>query len=804
MSVFAGLKVVEISQGMSGPMVGMILADFGADVIKVEPPAGDWARTLPGFLMWNRGKRSIALDLRTAAHRCELDRILQDSDIVVVNLGHDSVLELKLTYADMRCVKRELIYVAITGFDSASNLAELRGYEGVALAASGRMLGADALSGAAVRTKVGEPIFVAPALGSFGAAMLSIQGLCAALTLRKTDGRGRLVDTSLVSGMAAATMRLRLAGGELVLKSRDRDVTYQGIMLTFINVECKDGRYIQMCARQDHHFANWLCALGLEELLQDERFAGGPLRFKTLDDIQWLERAIRDRMAERNQAEWMQIFTEEWDVGADPVLTPEEFLDHVQVRENRLAVDVIDEHLGHVRQLGPIASFSRTPALISESAPELPQVEPTGPSHYDRATRRRTRRADLVAWAATDTPIVAKSADRDSAAHTGPLAGQTILELAYFLAAPLGTTFLAELGARVIKIEPPHGDPFRKVGLEFAHVGCGKESLALDLKIPGAMEVLHRLVRGADAFVTSFRPSVQRRLRIDYGALSDVNPNLVYLYASAYGSVGPHANRAAFHSTPNALCGGAIIQAGAGNPPVDDSFPDPCSALAVGAALSMGLLELDRRGRGQYIETTMLCSSGYLYSNDLVQFRGRPSRTEVDADQRGTGALYRLYECEDSWVFLAVVTQAEWMAFVRGVNRPELGADPRFRDVEARAVNNEALAWELEAMFASAPASTWFSRLKAAGVAAAEVRAGFEEFLAREGMLRAHRDETYGEYWSPFGRVGVGAWRGELGVPPHCGDHTNAILDELGYCQKARERMARDGITYSPQTLAPN
>ena len=469
----------------------------------------------------------------------------------------------------------------------------------------------------------GRQIYVAAPINCYGAAMLAVQGITAALLAWMETGRGQRVDTSLLDGAAAATMRLRFErkGDTVVPVERvvGHGLVHQGITLTFLTVECADGRYIQMCARHDEHFRNWLAALGLGEAMLEERYQAAPLGFRSEADITEVLSRIRARMRDKTQAEWMRVFVEDFDVPADPFLTPDEFLAHPQLVDNGRVVEISDPILGPVRQLGPLVPFTETPSRIGAAAARLGEHQsildgagatPAAPAHAAPAGVARRR------------PVAAKA----------PLSGVTILEVAYFLAAPWGATLLAELGARVIKVEPLTGDPFRRIGLEVVHQVHGKESIVVDLKTPEGRGILHRPVGGSDALLHSFRPGVAERLGMGYETLRAIKPDLVYLYGASYGSKGPHSHRAAFHSTPNALNGGGIIQAGRGNPPVDDSYGDPCSGLAVGVALALGVYAQRRYGLGQYLETTMLCSGGYVHSNDMVSYAGRPDRLLPDGE----------------------------------------------------------------------------------------------------------------------------------------------------------------------------
>ena len=231
-----------------------------------------------------------------------------------------------------------------------------------------------------------------------------------------------------------------------------------------------------------------------------------------------------------------------------------------------------------------------------------------------------------------------------------------VLDFATWLAGPFGTSLLADMGARVIKIESPAGDDARLFLGGRARTFQGKESLAIDLKSEEGRAAVRRLVGQADAIMHNMRGDAAARLGIDYETARELNPDIVYLYAGSYGSTGPGAGRAAFHPMMGALSGGALRQLGRGNePPAGDvpldedaryeyslrmirsneASPDITGALGVATALSLGLLHRERTGRGQYIETTMLASNLLLCSEDAIRYAGKPDLPELDGELQG-------------------------------------------------------------------------------------------------------------------------------------------------------------------------
>ncbi|HUJ64205.1 MAG TPA: CoA transferase, partial [Acidimicrobiales bacterium] len=307
---------------------------------------------------------------------------------------------------------------------------------------------------------------------------------------------------------------------------------------------------------------------------------------------------------------------------------------------------------------------------------------------------------------------------------------------------------------------------------------------------------LMKLVERADVFLHSFRPGVVERLGIDPDTLLVRNPDLVYVFAASYGSKGPEAGRAAFHSTPNALVGSGILQAGSGNPPVDDSYPDPGSALGVATAVMLGLHRRQRTGAGQVVETTMLATTGYAMSPYLVRHGGGPEWRLPDKGQHGVRALQRLYQCSEGWVYVGCRRQPEWRALTATLERTEWSADGRFADAGSRDHHDDELTGALAATLASRSAEVWARRARAhdAPLVAVSVLPK-DGWMEQEKLLIEADHPLFGRHWRPPAKVGFERYPARLAPACAAGEHSRSILAELGYDREAIDRLAATGVT---------
>lgn len=794
-----GVRVLDFSRGMAGNLATMILADYGAEVARVEPPGGDPWRAHAAWRFWNRGKRSVVVDLKSAEGRERIAPLLRGADVVVESFRPGVAERLGIGFEAVRALNPGAVYCSITGFGPRGPFAHVKGYEGIVNARTGRLR---EFGGIADRE---GPGYTAVASAATGAMHGALQGILAGLHVRRQTGRGCHVQTSLLQGNTAYDMArfIFLQRAEADGLARDRLQSWGALIKqvprpNYLTAVTKDGVWLQFANTMPHLFMAQLNAMGLTDLYADPRFVDLPA-LKNPADSEAVWEAVLERVRSKTWEEWRAIFEPEVNVSAEPFRTTQQAFDHPQMRHNGHIVQV-----GGTEQAGPIVKMSETPGEAGASAPALGSGE-----------------ALLNPWPAR--PLAEAVAE----APTAPLAGLTIVDFANYYATPFGTSLLADYGARVIKVEPPEGEYSRYVAgrMLFYKTTGGKESLAVDLKAPDGREIARRLLAQADIVVHNFRPGVPERLGIGYEDVKQINPGVVYHYGASYGIDGPSATKPAFHPAAGAISGNALqqmpssvlsrndaalplealkqlawrlLQANEGNPDVN-------AALAVGSALLLGLQAREAQGTGQSQITTMICSNLYANGDDALRYPGKPPREEPDAELYGAGPLYRLYRARQGWLFLACPFEHEWRELCAALGHDEWLADARFATAEARQEHAAELVALLEETFAERDADEWERELTARDVAC--VRAdgpNVAEFAVHEpsnlelGFTAPVEHPTYGRYLRHGPLMTLDVAPARLGPACDVGEHTRAILAELGYSEEEIRRLKETGIVAWP------
>ena len=296
----------------------------------------------------------------------------------------------------------------------------------------------------------------------------------------------------------------------------------------------------------------------------------------------------------------------------------------------------------------------------------------------------------------------------------GPLAGITVIDLSAYIAGPYGCALLADLGAEVIKVEPPGGDTLRHYpstlvaeGRAFLGVNRSKRDIVIDLKKPEGLTVLHRLVKDADILVHNFRPSVPPRLGIDYPSLKAITPDLIYCSLTGYGETGPLAEKAGYDQVLQSITGICTFQGEGKDGPeiVYGSVVDFYAAALLSNAVVAALYHREKTGQGQSISVSLLGAAIAMQATRFVWADGEPAN--VSRDMR-SGGITGIHPCADGTsLYLSANTPHFWQALCKKTDLPDMAVNPDYDTVRKRARQAEEILPRLRSALQQHTALEW-------------------------------------------------------------------------------------------------
>ncbi|MEM7016944.1 MAG: CoA transferase, partial [Pseudomonadota bacterium] len=693
----SGIRIIDLTTGPAAGIATMVLADFGADVLSITRPDGDVLSTLAASKMWKRGKRELCLDLSTEQDLEDLHSLCAAADVLLCNWRASALARKGLDYNSLHQRHPHLIFCHITGFGNTGPKADYPGYEHVVAASTGRMR---SMSGLTDRK---GPSFSALQVATHATAQTAASGILAALLERGDDGEGRLVETSIAQGMMPYEMAPVMGSqfpelfAEIIPAEVPDDIVAPPLGLFYHPFQTADGRWMQFGNLLPHLFDHFLVLTDLIDLLADPDYNQAQMMLPEPKQEEFRGRMML-RMQERTADEWLADCVADGGIVATIHQTTQQAMQDPDILANGHVIKQSDGSL----QIGPVARLQRTPAAPGEPCIDDGESENSWKQQWINSPRAKPSRAPSKAL---------------------PLKGVRVVEIATIIAAPLGASFLADMGAEVIKVEPVGGDPFRGMlgGLGSSRVNGGKRSISVNLKSEKGREIVLDLLKDADAMIHNFRPGVPERLGIGYEQVEAINPSIVYLQSNGYGPDGPGAQRPSTHPVPGAAMGGVLYQMGEHLPSellgveelrlwtrrlmhANDVNPDPNTAVVVATSIMLGLVARQRTGHGQQILIDMFGTNAYANSDDFINYEGKPNRPLPDPALLGLSPTYRLYPCAGrDWVFLALVSDREKTTFVsvmedEGLSGPSL---------ESLRNNDEQTAQFLEQLFATNTSDYW-------------------------------------------------------------------------------------------------
>lgn len=712
-----GLKVVDLGLGMAAALVTKFLREGGAQITRVEPVSGDPFYSV--YPAYEIWHRGSSRAADAARSERRLSELLAATDVCILG-GEDYPGVVRRTdAAELQKKFPKLVLLDIEGYPSGTRHAGRPATDVLV----------QARSGLSFEHYSKRPLLMAFEPSNYGAALNGLCAVFAALIQRESTGRGQVVATSLYEGAITWTLLLwckatRATPASNFLMPKDP------WPLIF---KCQDGVWVQLVLGSTGSKYLLYKILGIDDPTVQPNDSGmpkpggDPKNF--FGDVDLLQKHVE----KRHSGELLAAIAAAG-LPAEAVMAPGGCWDDPQVQHN----GIIEREPDGVRHVGQPVSARPSPA-------------PCKP-----------------------LPKAAKA----------PLTGIKVVDFGTFVAGPYSSAVLADLGADVIKVEALTGDPNRSIFRSYASVNRGKRAVAIDLKTPEGVKIAQQLCVAADVVTNNFRPGVSTRLGIDAKTLHKLKPELIVLESAAYGMTGPRAQAAGFDMCFQALCGHDWRAGGVGNAPIWNrtSMVDFTAGLIGAVAVLQRLYQRARSGEGAEIGAGLLNAGLYLMSGLMQKANGEFVGAEpVNKTMTGFHPAEQIYEAADGWI--AIVARDEAMA-QRLVQTLELGS--RVSAARDRWGDDEAAS--IAAAVKSFTAQALVDALNVAGVWAevcctdGETMALTDPDLERLGTVYCSEHPQFGSVRQigPLMRLSS-AQRATPLPPPLAGEHTDAVLAQLGF-----------------------
>jgi crotonobetainyl-CoA:carnitine CoA-transferase CaiB-like acyl-CoA transferase len=811
----SAIRVIEYGQGISAAFATKLLADFGADVIKIEPPGGDATRRRGPFfddiadpehsglfLYLNANKRGAVLDLERTADRGVFDALLDRADILIHNVLPVDRARCGLDGARLSKRFPHLIVTGISPYGDSGPRANYRAYD----------LNVMHSGGLASINPACSPYPDLPPTKLFG-QQAEFQGgaHAAAVTLaawlyRRRGGAGQAIDVSEQECLAAM-----LGSGAAFWAYMAKRTSRLGVrpLQPWMAAECADGKLYMACV-EEHQWRGLLKLLGDPQWGREEIFNDRVSRAKNFDVLRPLLEDITRRrkvgeLYHEGQKLRLPVAALNWmtDVYRDEQLRAREFF-----------VPLPDDE--------PQGGQERPP-----HRPPRPIIAPGAPYKFSTMRWALRRRAPHLG---EHNPEVTRIATQSGAAPGGarpssapldpaarPLRGLHVLDFSWVWGGPFCTLQLAQLGADVIRVESArrpclfrHLLPFadgiaglNRSGL-FNQVNQGKRSVVLELDHPSAREVARTMVRWADVVVENFAPGVLARLGFGYEALRAIKPGLIMLSISGYGQSGPYRNYVSYGGITGAHSGFYAHNGHPGDEPRDlgATYADPAGGMLGAGAILLALVNKALTGEGQYIDLAMLEGLGTLGAEGLLEvaMNGREPRRMGNHDPiMCPHNSYKARGDAEMWVSIAAGTQEQWRALCQAIGHPGLADDPRFATAAARKHNEDELDRIITQWTRERDRWEITETLQRAGVAAFPTLGNQDLYedphmIERGFVIEVDHPEVGRRKHTSQPWTMTGTPDRALRRAPLLGEHTAEVLQSVfGYSPDEIERLKTDG-----------
>jgi crotonobetainyl-CoA:carnitine CoA-transferase CaiB-like acyl-CoA transferase len=779
-----GLRVLECGDFVAAPYAATILGHLGADVVKVEPPAGDSNRRRGPFPTGNEGvetsglhlfldqaKRSVVADLESPEGKATLHRLAATADLLIASGSVDELRRRGLTYEALAAANPRLVVTSITpqGLQARDTARPLRDITD--LATSGWL----SLSPTSLEDPSLPPLKPFGQQSHYQAGLHAVTASLGALSAREDTGAGQGVDVSvqaaIVSQLEIGLMHFFYSGA-VASRIGTRIVGPWGM------VALDDGLLFLVCVTE----ADWralISFLGEPDWAASELFADRVVRATGNDALLAL---IENEMVGRTVAETYAAL-QEIRVPCAPINDMRQLLEHPHLADRGFFERVEHPVAGTWTYPGAMWKFSETPWQLGRRAPLLGE-------HTEEV---------LAEWA---PPPPQKSVSRASAAPRLPLEGVRVLAFTWVWAGPHAGMQLAHLGADVIRVEStlrmdtlragvgPHwqGKPGPNRSGYVNQYSQGKRSITLNLKDPRAMETVYRLIEQADVVLDNFGAGAPERMGLGYEKLRGIKPDIIQVSMAGHGQTGPIAKYVAYGPTQVPSIGLASLTGYVGGGPreVGISYGDPnggnCAVVAVLAALH----HRRKTGQGQCIDMSQWEAAIPLVAEGLLTYQMTGTQPPRMGNRDEFEAPQGVFRCagDDAWLAVSCWSDSEWEGLAGAIGRPDLASAEALKTRAGRKAEEAQLEEFIAAWAAGRTAEGAAGALRAAGVPAQPVVttrdvAEDPELAARGMWVKLPHPETDGATHVGIPWTFTGTPLSVRRAAPALGQHTEEVLVEV-------------------------
>jgi crotonobetainyl-CoA:carnitine CoA-transferase CaiB-like acyl-CoA transferase len=790
-----GFRALDLTT-LSGQLCGRMLADLGMEVIKIEPPGGDPVRKLAPFVKLpngselstpfahlNAGKASKVLDLDKEADREAFRKLVETADVVLESFQPGELDAKGLGYKSLAAINPGIVMASITGFGQTGKKKNLACNDLVALAESGFLY----ISGDPSLPPCRPPETQA----YYFASLFAAAGLLAALYRREHTGQGDHVDSSMQETLATQEHIIRLWANEKQISKRAG--SQHGSVAPAKIFPCRDGFVYLYVTRQ--HWKLFLTVWKDHPPVFDApEWLNNVYRRAHADE---LNPAVQAFLSKYTMAEITDLLQAKG-IPCVPVNTPMGFANDEHVRGRGFMAPV--EHVGFGSTKQPAMPF-----VIDGARPAVGSVPVLdswrSPSHISPVAGERSEGVPRR--------------ERDMGGGNGPLDGMRIVSFDHVLAAPYGTTILAELGADVIKVESSKGgmDPFRFFGTgedpnvspRFLEFNRNKRSFTVNLKHPKGPRVLHDLVAKADAVLDNYSVDVVERIGLSYDDLCKVKPDIINLRMPGLGTTGPKRHFSTVGVNITAFTGLTYLwnHPGVTDPPIGSQtvFPDYVSGVLCAIIIISGVLYRDRQRKGAFIDLAQSEATAFMIGANLMEAAASGKDPQPIGNASPGAAPHDCYPCkgEDRWCVITADTEQQWAALANIIGDGS-GQDARFGSVEGRLQHRDELNAAIGRWTQDKDAFEIMDRLQQAGVPCGVVQTGEDltndPHLKDRGFIVTVENPRLGRVVLPnFPLQFANAKLTRRWEFPVLGRDTEAVLrDVVGYSEETIAAHKRDGV----------